>query len=366
MSSELYPPLRKPFWEERSNNPRLMTARLPGYGIDAHFKEVKEKNWNKGIKFDKHMRETKVTLLDKSHEGPLKPEEYPKLYEKPQQYFGRTRRTRPARVSTAIPDRSLLREMRKREEDHYRIETTLKDPWSPQPVCGIIKQSPVFMLPESTRSPDRPVGRPLFPSLDKDKAECHSPNSTESLSISYGEFRRPETMQTHRGKLLLGVAATSRGRTPASIPSPGHTLSRPDIRTGSLEGLMVRTDTAGSIGEYFEGPLSPPAPPVMNESQWQPAVSHSKSSMRRRHEENIRLVADQHKIYTTGYDRVITLKTAENLAVSLPSRSRERSRSLVKHEQRGLASARSLQLLTQLADYNLQDDKQEEYRQGSA
>jgi hypothetical protein len=148
---EEYPALRKIFWEERAYNPGLLTAKLNGYGIDAHFNEVSH-YWDKGTTFSRGERRTKVGVkvsdeeristvpnIDDGMGGPFKPEEYAKLCEKSEQYFGRIRRIRPfSRVYTASPGK-YRHENNAKYPDRVPLPLLRKDDWIEYPVCGVIR-----------------------------------------------------------------------------------------------------------------------------------------------------------------------------------------------------------------------------------
>ena len=133
-----YPSFRKIFWEEKSHNPGLSTAKLEGYGIEAHFKES-EHHWHrKGVKFSTTERRCKVRLIDENSRGPERPEEYKQFCERPQKYFGRIRRIRPlSRVNTSLGS---LRSSHKQESEPRPHTVYMpRDEWAPRPVCGMIR-----------------------------------------------------------------------------------------------------------------------------------------------------------------------------------------------------------------------------------
>lgn len=82
---KVYPPCRKIFWEETRYNPALENPNN-NYGYDAHMIE-EQKYWKKaGKKFVGGPR----FAPPRNHNGPLLPEEFAHLYEKPIPVFERS------------------------------------------------------------------------------------------------------------------------------------------------------------------------------------------------------------------------------------------------------------------------------------
>jgi hypothetical protein len=140
MSTE-YPSFRKMFWEESANNPRLATAKLDAYGVDAHFIDTNNDWRSKGSKFSQEKRKCQIRLMDDAvFHGPEHAEEYKYLSEKPVQYFGRVRRIRPlARIKTAP------REVVASNTMEFRLSSSWamlpKDEWAPHQVYGTIRSA---------------------------------------------------------------------------------------------------------------------------------------------------------------------------------------------------------------------------------
>lgn len=245
-----YPKFRKMFWEEPIYNASIVNPTRISY--DQQFGEM-EAHWNRaGKKFSDEPRLARENYF----EGPTRPDEFKKLSEKPEQYFGHTRQLDPFRTARAYC-KPLHRPVNYKKLS--KIEETahlgpgvyqLHDVWldSKRPVCGMVRPSSCFRSKRvssfeekehvSTAHPSSLRGlmqRPAYrrPRIEPNSNITHLPPGTRSTSVNELYPAKDE---------FAFIDTTSSGS-----PNRMHMISQTNASTPNLLSGYVESDTSLSM-----------------------------------------------------------------------------------------------------------------------
>lgn len=198
--------------------------------------------------------------------------------------------------------------------------------------------SPCFVPPTNRSQTARPYpSRPLFPEVDRieiDILETESYNEqhpcvhhqTSCTSSQNRSGTRTMTSGSIDSSSPLQGGCWSRSIRPVSeVDSVPSDLQQLIVSSRSLQNLPCpeivsspKTKETQRRMDYYNTLISPLLDETM-ERQWRIPVMKSTTGKEKRRKESAKRL---HKIYTSGMHRVITLKTAENVAmVSAPSSS---------------------------------------------
>lgn len=192
-------PFRTIFYEEPKHHPPIGNTHMC-YEMDAQIKE-REKYWKKAGTSVYKSSEMRIGKTPKELAiGHEKPAEFPKVFEKPDKVFGRTRELNPFRNAKKYtkPHYPLHEVVDPRGDPKGRVLTPwsynpYNDPWGEKskPVCGVVPQSAIF----KSKTP-----RAISPSAIQTRQFENDPNLLMTLQTGSGLDTKSNTNSTE----LLG------------------------------------------------------------------------------------------------------------------------------------------------------------------